>query len=121
MATPLQPAPGLVVGNDFRIVRPLSSGGMGAVYVAEQISTGKPRALKLMHTTLVTDPKLRERFEQEARVGALIASDHVVQVVAAGVDISGTPWIAMELLEGEDLSAYVQRRGALSVAELADI
>ncbi len=108
------PGVGTVLGGDFRIERQLGAGGMGAVYVAEQLSTGRKRALKLMHPSLVSDTKLRERFEQEARVGAKIPSDHVVQVIAAGVDEAcGAPFIAMELLEGEDLAATISR-GALS-------
>jgi tRNA A-37 threonylcarbamoyl transferase component Bud32 len=95
---------------------------MGAVYVAEQQSTGKPRALKLMHADLLKDAGQRARFEQEARVGALLASDHVVQVIAAGVDeATRMPWMAMELLEGEDLAACVRRRGALAPAETFEI
>lgn len=95
---------------------------MGAVYIAEQASTGQVRALKLMHPQLVADPRQRERFEQEARVGARITSDHVVQVIGAGIDRdSGVPWMAMELLEGEDLSTYIDRVGSLPPAEVFDI
>jgi serine/threonine protein kinase len=105
---------GTVFGGDFRIVRPLSQGGMGAVYAVEQISTGKPRALKLMLPQLVADPTLRKRFEQEARIGSRIESEHVVEVVGAGVDAAtGMPWLAMELLQGEDLSSLVKRHGPL--------
>ena len=114
--------PGSVFAADYRILRPLSGGGMGAVYAAEQISTGNLRALKLMHPHLVEDEALRRRFEREARVGSRIASDHIVQVIAAGIDEpTGTPWIAMEMLEGETLGAYVERRGALSKGEAAEI
>ncbi len=114
--------PGTTLGGDFRIERPLSSGGMGAVYVAVQVSTGKQRALKVMHSSLVLDPTMRERFEREARVGAMVPSDHVVEVVAAGVDAQlGVPWLAMELLHGENLLDYVARRGPLSPAEAAEI
>jgi serine/threonine protein kinase len=95
---------------------------MGAVYVAEQLSTGKQRALKLMHAELAWDARLRERFVQEARVGASIDSDHVVEVVGAGVDsVTGMPWLAMELLEGLDLAAYVQQRGPLAFEEVREI
>src|SRR5829696_940531 len=111
--------PGTIFGGEFRIVRPLSAGGMGAVYIAEQASTSKLRALKLMHPMLLSDTRLRERFEQEARVGGLIRSDHVVQVISAGVDHqAGVPWIAMELLEGEDLAACLRRRGAFQPGEV---
>ncbi|XXY49349.1 serine/threonine-protein kinase [Sorangium sp. So ce269] len=119
-AAPL--SPGTVLGGDFRIVRALSQGGMGAVLVAEQISTGKQRAVKLMHAQLAQDPRFRERFEQEARVGARIESDHVVEVVAAGVDpATQTPWLAMELLEGSDLAAMVAQRGALPPDEVREL
>lgn len=122
MKAPQAPENGSVLGGDFTIVRPLSSGGMGAVFVAEQASTGKLRAIKLMHKELVADPKQRERFEQEARVGARIPSDHVVQVIAAGVDpATGAPWMAMELLEGEDLAGHLESRGALPAREVLTI
>ncbi len=95
---------------------------MGAVYIAHQLSTGRERALKLMHASLAGDENLRRRFEQEARIGSRIKSSHVVEVIAAGVeDKSGMPWLAMELLEGEDLAAHVGRRGALPVGEVERI
>ncbi|WP_155798013.1 serine/threonine-protein kinase, partial [Sorangium cellulosum] len=121
MIAPFQPAVGMLFG-EFRIVRPLSAGGMGAVYVAEQASTGQLRALKLMHPQLCADTRLRERFEQEARVGALVESDHIVQVIGAGVDqASGVPWIAMELLDGEDLSVRMRRCGLFSPQDMHEI
>src|SRR6185503_3583423 len=105
---------GQLFAGDFRIERRLGEGGMGSVYVVTQLSTAAPRALKLMHVDLSSDASLRRRFEQEARIGAAIKSDHVVQVVAAGVDEpTRTPWLAMELLEGETLAQLAARRGPL--------
>lgn len=122
MTAPFQPTAGMLFGGEFRLVRPLSAGGMGAVYIAEQASTGKLRALKLMHPQLVADNRLRERFEQEARIGAMISSDHVVQVIGAGVDQpTGVPWLAMELLEGEDLAARLQSPAPLSPADVHEV
>lgn len=113
-----QPELGSVVGGDFRVVSKLDEGGMGAVYVAEQLSTGKRRALKLMHGGIVTDSGARRRFEQEARVGARISSEHVVEVVAAGVDAAtGMPWLAMELLDGASLTRRVEQGGPLAPDE----
>src|SRR4051794_35287233 len=92
---------------------------MGSVYVALQHSTGKQRALKLMLPQLVADESLRRRFVQEARAGSLIESDHIVEVVAAGVDdTTGTPWLAMELLKGQDLGALVTERGPQALPDL---
>ncbi len=119
---PSQLTPGTTLGGDFQIERPLSAGGMGAVYLAVQLSTGKQRALKVMHSSLVVDSAMRERFVREARVGAMVPSDHVVEVVGAGVDPHlGVPWLAMELLSGENLAQHVTRRGPLPISEIVEI
>ena len=76
---------GQILGKDFKILRPLAAGGMGAVYLVEQLSTGRERALKIMHPQFVQSEDSRARFTQEAKVGARIRSDHVVEVVSAGV------------------------------------
>jgi serine/threonine protein kinase len=114
--------PGTIIANDFRIVRPLSEGGMGSVFVADQLSTGAQRALKIVRRELLHDPRLRQRFEQEARVTANIASDHVVSVVAAGIDqATQLPWLAMELLKGQTLFDLVQTRGPMAPADVAEL
>ena len=113
---------GDVFAADYRIVSPLSKGGMGSLYVVDQLSTGKRRALKLMLSRKSDDPVARRRFVQEARVGALIASEHVVEVIAAGVEeMTDTPWLVMELLDGEDLRAYSDRAGPLPPAEVHEL
>jgi tRNA A-37 threonylcarbamoyl transferase component Bud32 len=104
---------GTLIGGDFEIERRLSGGGMGEVYVARQRSTGALRALKRLHAHLVADPVMRARFEREAKVVARIESQHVVQVLAAGVDEArGEPFIAMELLRGATLAQHI-KGGAL--------
>jgi serine/threonine protein kinase/ferredoxin/hemoglobin-like flavoprotein len=109
-----------VIGDDFRILRRLGEGGMGVVFEAVQLTTGHHRALKIMHAPFAMDLRARERFEQEARIGARVSSDHVVQVVAAGIDErSRMPWLAMELLQGQDLEHYVRERGPMSLADTA--
>ncbi len=111
-----------VFAKDYRVLRPLDEGGMGVVYVVEQISTGESRALKVMQPHLVSDAKTRERFLQEAKVRARIKSEHVVKVIAAGVDeATGSPYIAMELLDGETLDAMVTRRERLTPGEVCTV
>ena len=78
--------PGMIFGRDFRVVRALRAGGMGSVYVVDQLSTGKQRALKVMAPELATDPAIRDRFVFEARAASRIESDHVVEIVTAGID-----------------------------------
>jgi serine/threonine protein kinase len=114
--------PGTLFGGDYQVIRPLASGGMGAVYVAKQLSTARERALKIMLGELASNEDLKRRFEQEAKIGAEIDSEHVVEVVGAGIDAaSGTPWLAMELLAGADLATYVGKRGPLSPAALHQV
>jgi serine/threonine protein kinase len=109
---------GTIIGDDFRIERALGRGGMGAVYVATQISTSRLRALKLMNPDLARDERSRERFAEEARVRSRIASPHIVETIAAGIDKRlGAPWLAMELLEGETLASRVARGGPLPAVE----
>lgn len=122
MASVLRLRPGTVIGHDYKIDRMLAKGGMGAVYVAHQESTGVERALKVMHPQLLDDAKSRERFTQEARIAARIESDHVVKVLGAGIDDAlETPWIAMEYIKGEDLESFAKSRGPLGLDEVLEI
>jgi serine/threonine protein kinase len=115
-------APNSIFAGQFRIVHLLSQGGFGSVYVAEQAPTGHQRALKVMHAELAQDPRTRERFIQEAQLSAHIESEHVAQVVAAGIDnATGVPWLAMELLHGRDLAALITSRGRIPVGEVFEI
>jgi serine/threonine-protein kinase len=122
MPDPSEGLEGRVVGGDFEVVRLLATGGMAAVYEAVQRSTGRARAIKVMHGWLLRDPAMRARFVEEARVASSIESDHVVEVVSAGIDDAlGAPWIAMELLRGETLTDHAERKGALSPAECLEV
>lgn len=113
---------GTVVGGDHRVVRLLSTGSMGAVYVAEQLSTGAQRALKVLRSEYVANPDLFKRFEREAHLAARIPSEHVAQIIAAGVDEQlEAPWISMELLEGVHLGEHVEEHGPLPKEEVREI
>jgi eukaryotic-like serine/threonine-protein kinase len=105
---------GHVVGSDFMVVRPLNRGSMGALYVAEQLSTASHRALKLLHHSYVSDETLFKRFEREAQMAAKIPSEHVVQIISSGVDEKlQIPWIAMELLQGQHLGDHLEEHGPM--------
>ncbi len=115
-------ADGAVVGGAYRVVGALASGGMGVVYEVEQLATGARRALKAMNLHMARDARLRARFVQEARVGAVIKSDHVASILDAGVDdATGIPYLVMELLEGRTLSRELRHRGAFTWTEVAEI
>jgi len=112
------PSIGDVIGLDYEILRPLSSGAMGSIFVVKQLSTGAERALKIMHTALGNDPALRERFIREAQIGVQIASEHVAAVLAAGVDDRhGIPFLVMQLVDGKELGEIVKILGGLTIPQ----
>ncbi|MBL8684707.1 MAG: serine/threonine protein kinase [Myxococcales bacterium] len=99
---------GTLIGGDYEVLERLAGGGMGEVYLARQRSTGALRAVKRLHAHLLSDEVSRTRFEREAKVVAKIESQHVAQVVAAGIDRErGEPFIAMEYLRGATVSKLV--------------
>jgi eukaryotic-like serine/threonine-protein kinase len=106
----------------FRIVRRLGAGGMGAVFLAEQIGVGnRPVALKVLNRKLLDDPEFLLRFQNEAGSTGRIRHPNVVTIYESAQADDGTPYIAMEFLEGESLHDTLRARGALPVAECAEI
>jgi serine/threonine-protein kinase len=110
------------LAHRFRIVRRLGAGGMGTVFLAEQIAVGnRPVALKVLNRKLLDDPEFLLRFQNEAASTGRIRHPNVVTIYESGQADDGTPYIAMEYLEGETLSHALKTRGALPVAECAEI
>jgi eukaryotic-like serine/threonine-protein kinase len=109
---------GAIVGERYRIVAPLARGGFGAVYVAEQLTTERRVALKILaryaeHISVA-------RLLAEARVTSRIPSDHIVQVIDAGVDAATSDvFVVMELLRGMTLDQRLEQ-GALPAPEVSD-
>ena len=102
----------------YRILRLLGKGGMGAVYEAEQLGSGRRVALKVLGQTLDT-PEMRARFVREGQLAAAVRHPNVVAVLGAE-EIEGTPVIVMELLHDGTLKDRVKQRGPLPVAEAVD-
>jgi eukaryotic-like serine/threonine-protein kinase len=106
----------------YRIVRRLGNGGMGTVFLAQQIGVGnRPVALKVLNHKLLDDPEFLLRFQNEAGSTGRISHPNVVTIYESAQAKDGTPFIAMEFLEGESLADTLMRRGALPVTEAADI
>ncbi len=106
----------------FHIVRRLGAGGMGTVYLAEQLTVGnRPVALKVLLRKLLDDPAFLLRFQNEAASTGRIRHPNVVTIYESGQSDDGSPYIAMEYLEGETLRQVLERRGALPLAGCAEI
>jgi serine/threonine-protein kinase len=106
----------------FHLVRRLGAGGMGTVFLAEQMGLGNRLvALKVLNRKLLDDREFLARFQDEAASTGSIHHVNVVTIYESGQADDGTPYIAMEYLEGETLREVLKRRGALPVTEVAEI
>jgi serine/threonine protein kinase len=112
---------GTQVTSVVRLVRPLGRGGMGAVWVAEHQTLRTEVVVKFMADALAFDPVSLARFSHEASAAAAVKSPHVVQMLDHGFTEDGTPFIVMELLDGEDLRKRLQRDEVIPLAELGVI
>jgi eukaryotic-like serine/threonine-protein kinase len=110
----------VVLSPRLSLVRQIGQGAMGEVWIAEDSVLACQVAVKLVAGHLRLDERTLERFQQEARGAARVASPHVVRVLDHGV-VEGRPYIVLELLHGEDLGAHLRRVGVLAPAECARI
>ncbi|HEY8088125.1 MAG TPA: serine/threonine-protein kinase [Polyangiaceae bacterium] len=104
-----------VIARRFRLVAELARGNMASVWLADHLGLGVRCAVKLMAHAARVDPSGRARFELEARAVARLESRHIVRVLDYDVE-DDTPFIAMELLRGEELTARIARLGRLDPA-----
>ena len=111
---------GHVVGK-YRLLDQIGEGGMGTVYRAEHLVLGSPAAVKILLPQFTQDPVVLDRFFQEARAASAIRHAGIVEVFDYGRLPNGQAFIAMELLRGEDLSAFLARCGKLDAALAAQI
>src|SRR5260370_5495620 len=109
-----EPSGGSVLGH-FRVLREIGHGGMGVVYLAQDLKLERQVALKLLPAGLHKDPERLRRFEREARLAAALNHSNIVTVFQIG-EWEGQPFIATEFVEGERL-AEMLARGALSTTE----
>ena len=86
---------------------------MGIVVAATHIGFDDRVAIKLIRAEAALQPEVVQRFLREGRAARKIRSEHVVQVMDVGTLDSGVPYMVMEFLEGEDLSAWVERAGPM--------
>jgi serine/threonine protein kinase len=102
---------GELLASKYRLVSLLGSGAMGHVYRATNELIGRPVALKLLRKEHAKNAEIVDRFVREARAANLVRHPNVVNILDMGREEDGTPFIVQQLLEGEDLAAYVTRVG----------
>ena len=121
MADPL--APGSNIAH-YRVVSRLGEGGMGAVYLADDLTLGRRVALKVLPASMAADPERMLRFVQEARLASALSHPNVAYIYEIGEhhigEGQGLRFLAMEYVEGEPLSVRLTR-GPLPISELLSI
>ncbi len=106
-----------MLNGKWRVDRLIDVGGMGAVYAATH-RNGRRAALKLLHAHLAHHQELRRRFLREGYVANRIGHPGAVAILDDDVAEDGSPFLVMELLEGESLAGWIARAGGkLPVAE----
>lgn len=103
--------------SHYRIIEQLGEGGMGVVYLAEDINLGRPVAMKFLTST---GGEYRSRFLREAQAVSLLHHQNIATVFDYGETPSGQPFIVMEWIDGEPLSEKL-RAGPLPLPEAARI
>ena len=112
---------GELVGAKYRIVRLLAQGGMGVVYEAQHTVVRRRFAVKFMRRDLAERRDILTRFQREAEAAGALESEHVAAAVDFGIAEDGAPYIVMEYLVGESLTALLGREGPLPVGRAADL
>jgi serine/threonine-protein kinase len=102
-----------VLAGRYRLDRQLGKGGMGSVWLAEHLMLNSWVAVKLMDPSIAATVEGAERFRREAQAAASLRSAHVVQVLDYGVH-EDTPFLVMELLQGQSLAECLEREKRLT-------
>jgi serine/threonine-protein kinase len=113
-----------VLGTRYRLTERIAAGGMGEVWRAEDTVLGRTVAVKVLRREYADDPTFLERFRAEARHTAGLSHAGIAAVYDFGEgrdDEGGSPYLVMEHVPGEPLSALVSREGVLTPERTLDI
>ena len=110
---------GKLIG-DFKVLYKLGHGGMGQVFLAEQVSLKRKVALKILRADLAEDSDSLQRFKKEAEAIAQVVHPCIVQVYAIG-EAEGEHFMALEYVEGRNLKEYLALRGTLDIHSLVSV
>lgn len=109
---------GHLVGGKYQVLHLLGQGGIGAVYCVRQVFLNKDMALKLLDSQKMADGVHFRRFQQEAKAAFSLNHPSLVKVHDFGVLETGQPYLVMDLVEGETLSAYLKANGHMSLKDV---
>jgi serine/threonine-protein kinase len=111
---------GTTLAGKYRVERRLGEGGMGVVFEATHVGLEQRVAVKLLARHGEVDATARARFEREAKIAARLRNERIVRVSDVGTLEDGTPFLVMELLEGEDLANVLLRERTFAIERAVD-
>jgi serine/threonine-protein kinase len=114
-------APGTVLAETYQIVRLVGQGGMGDVYEARHRRLSGRYAIKVLQSRAAASEEIFARFRREAEITSGLRHPNIVQVVDFNNTPAGEAFLAMEFIEGEELTAAMQRSAPLPVERVLDI
>ena len=104
----------------YKLVRRIGEGGMGEVYLAEQLSMHRTVALKILHGKWADDEEFRKRFLLEARAVGKLSHQNLIQVYDVG-KYQGLYYFSMEFIDGVTVDDLIRHEGPMSVDKAIDI
>ncbi|HMJ51465.1 MAG TPA: protein kinase, partial [Polyangiaceae bacterium] len=113
--------PGTIIAGKYRLDGMIGRGGMGSVWSTMHLGLGQRVAVKLIAKRYAGSREARQRFDLEAKAVAQLRSRYVVQIFDNGETEDGTPYIVMELLDGESLDHRIERRGPVPLDQAVRI
>jgi len=112
---------GQTVATHYKLIEKIGQGGMGVVYKAEHIRISRPAAIKILNPELAGDPAVVARFGREAEMASRLNHPNAVGIYDVGEEESGLVYIAMEYVDGEQLSKIIERDSPLPPLRTANI
>jgi serine/threonine protein kinase len=103
--------------GDYKLVGHLGTGGMSTVYLAEHVTDGRKRAIKVLPRKRVGKRSYLERFRLEAEATAKLNHPNIVRAFGIGQD-NDTYFIVMEFIEGENISRLVREHGPIEIIDI---
>lgn len=107
------PEPGTVLGDKYKLLRVIGTGGVGVVFEAHHLRIQRSVAIKVLKPEVVGDETQLARFAEEARLAGQIRHDGIVEIYDLVTPDRGSPYIVMELLDGESLAEHLRSRETL--------
>jgi hypothetical protein len=109
------------LGERYRLLECIGSGGMGVVYRGEQVALGRTVAIKMLRPDVSRSPEVMRRFHVEARAASRLFHPGSVAVYDYGVTPTGTPYLVMEFVGGQTLADYIRDQWPVPLGVVIDL